>query len=233
MLIAILTTPRESEVLDGISRAFFAALDHDGSGLVAGVWGALVLAGAYVIIGWLRGDARSEEEERRELEARRVRIASEAPPRFERRASVRVGSRVEMKVTPAGSPRGPVHVVETHDVGRGGLSFHSEEAPAHGARLRFTLDLGDAKALAVRGTVVRVSPPRHAGARSLVAAKFVDVDSATGERLARWIAEEERREIVVARRGKLCACCERPLADGVSDMHPTCAAARAAMKQAA
>ena len=40
-------SPGESDTLDGISRAFFAALDQDSSELVLGVWGTLALAAAY------------------------------------------------------------------------------------------------------------------------------------------------------------------------------------------
>jgi hypothetical protein len=226
-------SPRESDVLDGISRAFFAALDRDGSDFVIGVWGALALAAAYVIAGWVRRDAQSVQRERRDLEARRERIASEAPPRLERREWARIGANVSMKIVRAGdTPRAPALALSTHDVGAGGLAFFSDEALRLGTRLSLTLDLGERRPLAVRAVVVRVSPPSRAGAASLVAVKFSEIDSATRERLVGWVVAEQRREIAHARRGRLCACCARPLADGAEDMHPTCAA-RADVKQAA
>jgi len=241
MLAVLVTTvlsregqsPGESEVLDGISRAFFAALDRDGSGEVIGVWCALVLAAAYVIVGWLRGDAQSQQRERRELEARRVRIASEAPPRLERREWARIPANVAIKVAPTSAgPRAPVTELETHDVGGGGLSFLSEEPPRRGTRLSFTLDLGERRPLAVRGVVCRVEPPRHPGAPSRVAVRFSEISAATRERLIMWIAQRSRLQIIEARRGKLCAGCDRPVADATESMHPTCAA-RMDVKQAA
>jgi hypothetical protein len=241
-MLAVLTTavsfatssPGESAMLEGISRAFFRALDEDGSAFVIGVWGVLGVAAAWVIVGWLRGDAQTERRERRELEQRRERIASEAPPRMERREWLRVAASLTMKVAPAGaSPQTPVEIMETEDVGGGGLSFLSSAPPRRGTRLRFTLDLGERTPLAVRGSVVRVSPPRGgAGAPSLVAVKFGEIDSATRERLVMWIAARSRREIARARRGKLCEGCDRPLPEGTDSMHPTCAS-RADVKRAA
>jgi hypothetical protein len=227
------SSPNESAVLEGISRAFFRALDEDSSAFVMGVWGALGVAAAWVIAGWIRGDALSRQRERRELEQRRERIASEAPPRLERREWLRVPATLTMKVAPvSASPLAPAEVLETCDVGGGGLSFLSDRPPRRGARLRFTLDLGERRPLAVRGAVVRVSPPRQSGAPSLVGVRFAEVDDATRERLVMWVAQESRRGIIAARRGRLCAGCERPLADGADDMHPTCAA-RLDHKQAA
>ncbi len=226
-------SPRESDVLDGISRAFFAALDQDGSDFVIGVWGALAIAAACVIACWLRRDAQSAQRERRDLEQRRERIASEAPPRLERRQWARIRANVGMKIVSAGdTSRAPALVLATHDVGAGGLAFFSGEALQRGMRLRLTLDLGERSPLAVRAVVVRANPPSRAGGASLVAAKFSEIDAATRERLVGWVAAEQRREIAHARRGRLCACCERPLADGAEDMHPTCAA-RAELDQAA
>lgn len=226
-------SPRESDALDGISRAFFAALDQDGSDVVIGVWGTLAIAAACVIARWLRRDAETAQRERRDLEQRRERIASEAPPQLERREWARIGATVAMKIVRAGDTlRAPALVLETHDVGAGGLAFLSGEALRRGTRLNLTLDLGERRPLAVRAVVVRVSPPSRAGAPSLVAAKFSEIDSATRERLVRWVVAEERREIAHARRGRLCACCERPLADDAEGMHPTCAA-RAELDRAA
>ena len=228
-----IVSPRESDVLDGISRAFFAALDRDGSDVVVGVWAVLALAAACVVAGWLRGDAQSAQRERRELEQRRERIASEAPPQLERREWVRIPANVEMKVVPTSAPRPTLaETLRTNDVGGGGVSYFSDVAPRCGTRLSVTLDLGQARPLAVRGAVVRVSPADGAGGRSLVAVKFGEIDSATRERLVTWIAAEERREIIEARRGRLCEGCERPIAEGAADMHPTCAA-RADVNQAA
>ena len=226
-------SPGESDTLDGISRAFFAALDQGSSELVLGVWGTLAVAAAYVVVGWLRGDAQVEKRERRELQRRRERIASEAPPRLERREWVRIPAKVKMKVAAASTgPLSPALTLKTNDLGGGGVSFFTDRAPRRGARLSLSLDLGERRPLAVRGVVVRVNPPPRPGAPSLVAVRFAEVAAGTRERLVHWIVAEERREIIVARRGRLCACCERPLADGPEDMHPTCAA-RMATKQAA
>lgn len=228
-----LVSPNESAVLDGISRAFFRALDEDSSAFVIGVWGVLGVTAAWVIAGWIRADAERRLRERRELEQRRERIASEAPPRLERREWLRVPANLTMKVAPAGaSPQAPTEVLETNDVGGGGLSFLSDRPPRRGTRLRFTLDLGERRSLAVRGAVVRVSPPRQPGAPSVVGVKFGDVDAVTRERLVMWVAQESRRAVIAARRGRLCTGCDRPLADDGEDMHPTCAA-RLDQKQAA
>jgi hypothetical protein len=218
------SSPRESAILDGISRAFFAALDEDGSAFVIGVWGVLAVAAAWVIAGWLRGDAQSLLRERRELEQRREQIASEAPPRLERREWLRVAANLTLKVVPVGaSPQEPAEILETHDVGGGGLSFLTPVPPRRGTRLKFTLDLGERRPLVLRGSVVRVGAPRLPDASSLVGVKFGEVDAATRERLIMWIAATSRREIAHARRGKLCAGCDRPLAEGTDSMHPTCA----------
>src|SRR4051812_3724874 len=204
-----MSSPGESEMLDGISRAFFAALDRDVGTFEIGVWCALGVAASWVVVSWIRGDAQSEQRERRELAQRRERILSEAPPRLERREWLRVSARVPMK-TEAG-------MTETHDVSGGGVSFLSDRPPVQGTRLRLALDLGADKPVAVRGNVVRVSPPRQPNGPSLVAVKFSAIDASTQDRIVRWVVEEARREVVVARRGRLCASCERPLADGVEE----------------
>lgn len=241
MLAVVVTTfasfdrlsPGESDALDGISRAFFAALDRDSSDFVLGVLGTLALGAAYVVAGWLRRDAESAQRERRDLEARRERIASEAPPRLERREWVRIPANVAMKVMqPGETPRARPLALGTHDVGAGGLSFFSAEPPQPGSRLRLALDLDGRTPVAVRAVVVRVSSPPGPGAPSLVGVRFAEIDSTTRETLVKWIVAKERRGIAQARRGRLCACCERPLADGAEEMHPTCAA-RMHGKQAA
>jgi hypothetical protein len=125
-------------------------------------------------------------------------------------------------------PRERFDVFETQNVGGGGLAFLSDKPPARGTHLDVTLDLGAGRPLVLHGAVIRVDPPCSPEAPSLVAFRFGDVEPATRERLVRWIAEEEVREIAEARRDRLCACCGRPLADSHEEMHSTCAARVAA-----
>lgn len=234
LAIVVATAPgvppsSESDALQGISGAFFRTLDREGSGVVIAVWVVLALAAAIAIARWFRSDARRAHREQRALEERREVIAAEPPARVERREWVRVPAHLDMKVSrDEATPRAHFDVFETQNVSGGGLAFLCDKPPARGAWLDVSLDLGTARPLAIRGAVVRVDPPALPQAPSLVALRFIEVEPATRERLIKWIAEEEVREIAVARQGRLCACCKRPLADSHDEMHSTCAARMAA-----
>jgi hypothetical protein len=218
--------PNDPDVLQGISGAFVATLDREGSGAVIAVWVILVCTGAVVVVRWLRSDARRERRERRALEKRREAVAAEPPPRLERREWVRVPAHVAMSVARAAETgvRAHVDLFETQNLSGGGVAFLADHPPACGTRLELTLDLGTARPLAVYGVIVRVDPPHSPEAPSLVALKFGNLAPAIRERLVKWIATEEVREIALARRGRVCACCKRPLADSHEEMHSTCAA---------
>jgi hypothetical protein len=115
------------------------------------------------------------------------------------------------------------HLV-TRDLSAGAVSFLCSAPPEPGRPIHFTLDLGEKWPLSLRGVVARTD--REApGAASLVVVSLGQITPPEREHLARWIAREETREIEQAHGGRLCSRCKRPMADGTSSVHPSCATA--------
>jgi hypothetical protein len=82
------------------------------------------------------------------------------------------------------------------------------------------LDLGEKERLPLRGVVERVEPSND-GATALVAVKLDPSMTTERERVVRWVAHEEQRELALAHRGPVCPVCGRPAEHGA--VHSTCA----------
>jgi hypothetical protein len=217
------TAPSQTETLDRIGRAFFAALDRDG-GPVPSVALAVTVVVLFVwLVRWVQREARRDRVEREALDAEHERALSEMATGSERRRWFRVPAQLRVRVQGEDRRHRPRHEdCETRDVSEAGVAFLSHTPPAPGRPLRFTLDLGDKRPLSLQGVVVRTEPPPAAGAASLVAVTLGPFALGDRERLAQWVAREEAREIAQMRRGPVCAVCGRPLADGAGEVHPTC-----------
>ena len=50
--------PEESDVLQGISRSFFASLERDGGGAIPAVLAGILLAVGVAVVVWLRKEGR-------------------------------------------------------------------------------------------------------------------------------------------------------------------------------
>jgi len=218
--------PEESDPLQGISRSFFASLERDGGGAIPAVLACVLVAVGVAVVVWLRKEARRLESEQRLLDAQHGAAVAAAAMHTERRAWVRVPAHLAMTVMHV-DPQGRVRYqpFETQNISAGGLAFLSDKPPAKGAALELTLDLGERAALQLRGTVVRIEVAEASRAPALVALRLDVVPDAARERLMKWIAAEEVRELTEARKGRLCARCRRPLADTADVMHSTCASA--------
>jgi hypothetical protein len=218
--------PSETEVLDGIGRAFFGTLEHDGGlgfQLAAGV---VVLALLTLLVRWVRREALLERIAQEALDARHAATMSETGIGDERREWVRVPAHVQLAVRREHGHHGPFYEpCETENLSGGGLSFFTRTPPALGASLQFTIDLGERSTLPLEGIVVRIEPPRGEGGAQLVAVKLDPITSREREHVIRWVAHEEVREIADARRGRLCVVCRRPLADDAGEVHTACATA--------
>jgi PilZ domain len=216
--------PSETEILDGIGRAFATTLQRDGGlgfQLAAGV---VVLALFVLLLRWVRREVLAERIARQVLDARHSAVMSQAGSDDEQREWVRVPAHLHMAVRHERSHHRPVYEsCETENIGGGGLAFSTRTPPALRARIQFTLDLGERTSLPLRGIVVRVEPPAAVAAAHLVAVELGPITGAEREHIVRWVAHEETRELRAAHRGRLCVVCKRPLADGATERHSGCA----------
>ncbi len=216
--------PRGSstDTLDGIGRAFFAALDRDGGPAVDVVAAAVALLLFVLLVRWVRREATREQREREELEARR--LAAAATLHAGKRAWVRVPVRVPMTVErrEAGD-RVSYEKCETQDISGGGGSFLCHRPPPPGAPLHFMLEPAGERPLPLRGIVVRVEPPSAPGAPSLVGVKLGPITERDREQVVRWLTHEQASGLAQSQRGHVCAACQRPLADAAAGTHPACA----------
>jgi len=224
-----LATPSVTDTLEGIGRAFYASFDREGAGAF-GVVSALVIGVLLVVlIWWVLRESRREQTEQALLDARHDTAVSTVASGVDPRVWVRVPAHLRMTVQRRdGRDKLYYDECETQNVSAGGIELLSHAPPPEGLAIQFTLDLREKWPIPLRGIVARVDPALIAGAPSLVAVKLGPISTRERDRLVRWVAREQRREIAEARRGRVCACCRRPLADDASDMHTTCAAGKLA-----
>ena len=230
MLPSILEPPTAPppDDLDDIGRAFFAALDRDGGPVFSVIATVLILILAGALVWWLRRESRREREQQRALNERHAAALAEAESRAEQRQSIRVRAHVPIALRHTSGPRrSVVERCETQNVSGPGVAYLSHRPPPPGAPLRFSLDLGGGTPVALRGVVTRVEPPSASGAPALVAVRLGPTATRESEHVARWVAQQQAREIHLARRGRACTLCGRPLADGAGETHSACAAAQA------
>jgi len=219
-----------ADVLDGIGQAFQATVGS-AAGVVFGVLALLAgVAVLVVLVRWVRRESQREQHEQEELDARHEEAVARASRNSDRREWVRVPAHRRMVLQRADNRRGRASFVyeecETQNISGGSIEFLSFSPPAEGVPLQFTLDLGEKRALPLRGAVVRIEPANKPGAPSLVAVKLGPVTAAERERVVRWVRKEELRDLAQARRGRLCTCCLRPLAEDAGEMHTTCASGK-------
>ncbi len=218
----------EASTLEGIGRAFSSAMDTR-SPVAMVLIGLLTVALAVVAVRWQRQAARAakvEAEAEAEREERRQAIVAELAACPEKREWVRVPAHLRLELAELDAhDHIQVRTYETLNVSGGGLAFLAHDPFVVGALLELKLDLGEGRPLALPGVIRRTEPGFDAQAASLVVMAFGAVDNATRERLIRWIAKEEVREIAEAHRGRVCSVCGRPLADTATGAaHGTCLA---------
>jgi hypothetical protein len=224
LMRAALAQPISSErdTLDGIGQAFSAAMAHDGGPIVVVVVAILVLAMAGWLFFWLLRETRRERSEQGALDARHEAARSTGSVVTQRREWLRVPAHVHMTVQHAqGGQRFWYEESETQNIGGGGVAFLSRTPPPPGCPVHFTLDLGERTPVSLRGVVVRVEPSTP-GKPSLVALKFGPCTAGEREQVVRWVAQEQESENEVARQGRPCPFCGRPLADEAMEAHSTC-----------
>jgi len=211
------------DVLNGIGHAFFATLARDG-GVRFSAAAALATAALVAwLLYWVRRETRRDREEQAVLDARHASAMAEAAASDPGREWVSVQARRPMTVQhPLPGGRFSYEKCETLSISGGSLTFLSRAAPARGAPLHFTVDLGERSPLSLRGIVRRVEPAVVGEAAARIEVSLGPITETDREHLARWIALEEDREIVEMRRGRLCPSCGRPLADDASEVHSTC-----------
>jgi hypothetical protein len=228
----LLVPPNEASAeLDGIGHAFFAAVDRDHGGpIVAGVMVALAVVGVVAVVRWLKREAETEQELRALLEARHRAAIAEASTNRDQREWVRVATRVAMKLTYERNAHVVKESCELRNLSAGGGAFTSERPPPPGQTVELALDLGGPRPLTVSGVVVRVEPPTSTSEPSVVGMRFRDLPPRTLEEVHRWVIHEQARELSAKRRGRICAMCQRPLAEADGDMHPACATPRTSVR---
>ncbi len=214
-----------TETMDGIGQAFFAALDRDGGPVVTAVVTVLAVALFVLLVRWVRRETRREAMAQQALDARhRAALAAAATAR-ESREWVRVATRVPVTLRHRDARQRLVsEECEMRNLSGGGGAFLSKRPPPPGLPIELTIDLGEARPLALRGIVVRVEPPRVPGEPSLVGMRMSDITTAEREHLVRWIAHVDADKVAQARRGRLCARCGRPLPAGPAKVHAACGA---------
>jgi hypothetical protein len=231
MSLLVVPPNEASAELDGIGHAFFAALDRDHGGpLVAAVTVALAVAGVVAVVRWLKREAETEQQLRAALEARHRAALMEASAKRDQREWIRVATRVAMKLTYGSNAHIVKESCELRNLSAGGGAFTSERPPPPGHAVEVALDLGGPRPLTVSGIVVRVEPPTSSGEPSVVGMRFRDLPAPALEEVHRWVIHEQARELAEKRRGRICAMCQRPLADADGDTHPACATARTSLR---
>jgi PilZ domain-containing protein len=108
---------------------------------------------------------------------------------MQRRSCVRV--RAGVTVTVAGLGDDPI-LTETLDLSLGGMLLTRADSLRVGDDVRFVLAIGESETFAGKGRIVRGTPFGHR------AISFRDVSGADERRLARFVAEIERRHCAIA-----------------------------------
>jgi hypothetical protein len=228
---AVTAPPTFSDTLQGIGDAFNDAVTRNGGAGMAVATALLAGVVALAVFRWVRRDVRAEELERTARDARHEAAVSVAPlplpadgrPHW---AQVAVHLRLGLLRT-AAHGRVLCEDVETQSLSAGEVSFLSHAPPVPATVLELALYLpGEGWPLALRGVVGPVDGPPAPDAPSLVAVKLGPLTGRESERLARWVAQEDLRQVAQMRRGRVCTCCHRPLADDSAPMHGTCASGR-------
>jgi hypothetical protein len=217
-----------SSTLEGIGNAFSSAVAAHSPVAI----GFFVVVGLVLTVTFLRGRrARAIVEEdlaRAEEEREKLHLAAiaELASRKERRQWVRVPASLQLHLAYLDThQRLHLRDYETLNVGGGGVAFLSHDRFTVGTHLDFKLDIGEGRPLALPGVIGRIEPGPTAEAPSLVVLELRDIDNATRERLIKWVAKEEVREIAEAHLGRRCSLCQRPLADtSLAESHETCGA---------
>jgi hypothetical protein len=215
--------PSKAETLDQIGAAFRAALERDGSVSVVAALSLVSLVLVALTVRWIAREARKDRIERQALDARHVAVMSSLPPRTEQREWVVVPAHLRLSLHRTTEHGRVVYEdVESQSVSAGSIEFLSHAPPAKWDAIWFTLFLGEGWPLSLRGVVESVESSAVPRAAALVTVKLGPISNLDREHLVRWVAQEDARRIAEARRGRVCAVCERPLADDRAKTHATC-----------
>ena len=214
-------SPSQSEKLDDIGRAFFAAVDRDGRPAFVLIAAVVVLALIAGLVYWVLRDVRRDRIEQSARDSRHEATMSMLPASGgEGRKWARVAAHLPMSVQHPDGQRFWYEDCKTLSISAGSVAFLSSIPPAPGCPIDFMLDLGEKERLPLRGVVERVEPSND-GATALVAVKLDPSMTTERERVVRWVAHEEQRELALAHRGPVCPVCGRPAEHGA--VHSTCA----------
>jgi hypothetical protein len=217
-------TPSRTDILDGISQAFFTTMSRDGSPRFLVLAAVLTATLLVWLLYWLRRETRRERLEQEAIGTRHEVAMSQVLASGAQRKWVSVAAHRPISVQHQGrGGRIWYEECETQSLSGDLVAFYSKVPRAPGLPLHFAVDLGEKSPLQMRGVVARVEPPAVPGGPSLLEVRLGPITDRDREHVVRWVTVEEEREIAKTRRGPLCASCGRPVADGAEGMHSTCA----------